>query len=87
MAGKLYKYYVDVVTLIYKDGNLTPLFVEWGNKKYKVDKVLSIRETFSQAGGCGICYECRFGSCIRRLFWEKDKWFLESSVFIPQYED
>ena len=60
--------------------------MEWENRTYKVDKILSVRETYSRAGGCGMRYECRFGSQVRRLFWEKDRWFLESTIYIPAYQ-
>lgn len=79
----MFKYYIDVVTLINQEGDLTPLFIRWKEKTYKVDKVLQIREKFSPAGGCGKCYSCRFGNQIRDLYWEKDRWFLETPVFLP----
>ncbi|MBB5182523.1 hypothetical protein [Catenisphaera adipataccumulans] len=76
----MYKYYIDVVTLVGKEGQLQPLFVRWQEKTYKIDQVLAKQEKFSPAGGCGVCYKCRFGSQIRNLYWEKDRWFLESEV-------
>lgn len=79
----MFKYYIDVVTLINQEGDLMPLFIRWKEKTYKVDKVLQIRDKFSPAGGCGKCYSCRFGNQIRDLYWEKDRWFLETPVFLP----
>lgn len=79
----LYKYYVDVDTLIYKDGAMKPLFVHWKDHRYRVEKILSVRELFSRAGGCGICYTCRILGQDRRLFWERNRWFLESEVYDP----
>lgn len=79
----LFKYYVDVITRIDRHGHLEPLVLEWQGKNYRIDRVISVRETFSRAGGCGICYECRFGSKKRNLFWERNRWFIESSVYIP----
>ncbi len=84
---KLYKYYVDVVTLIFYDGTFKPLFVCWDHHHYRIDKVLTVRETYSKAGGCGICYTCRIGSQQRNLFWERNRWFLESEVYIPGLEE
>lgn len=85
---KLFKYYVDVVTMIYSDGSLQPLFVCWDHHKYKIEKVTSVRETFSKAGGCGIRYTCRmYGGEDRNLFWERNRWFLESEVYIPGLEE
>lgn len=72
------KKYVDVVTLIDKEGRLRPLIVCWEDHKYKIDQILSVRQTHSLAGGCGICYRCRFGEELRSLFWERDRWFVET---------
>lgn len=79
----VYKYYVDVITKIDKNGRLYPLSICWENKVYKIDKILSMQEKMSLTGGCGICFECRFGKQIRHLYWEKDKWFLETGIFCP----
>lgn len=84
---KLFKYYVDVETLIFADGSLQPMFVHWNSRRYRVDKVLSVRETFSKAGGTGICYRCRFGQQERNLFWERSRWFLESEVYVAGQND
>ncbi len=84
---KLFKYYVDVITLIGHDGKLRPLYICWDHHRYTVDKVLSVRETYSKAGGSGICYRCRMGSQERNLFWERNRWFLESEVYIPGMEE
>jgi NADH:ubiquinone oxidoreductase subunit F (NADH-binding) len=82
----LYKCYVDVITLIHANGMLQPMAVVWQNHTYKVRQILTVRETFSQAGGCGVCYACRFGNgAMRNLFWEKDRWFVESMQ--PSYEE
>lgn len=81
---KLFKYYVDVVTLIFQDGSFKPLFVCWGQRRYRIDKVLTVRETYSKAGGCGICYTCRMNNGQQRnLFWERNRWFVESEIYIP----
>lgn len=83
----VYKYYVDVITMIFQDGTLRPLFVQWEDHRYKVDKVISVREMFSKAGGCGICYLCRMQGQDRKLFWERNRWFLESEVYLPGLEE
>ena len=81
---KLFKYYVDVVTLIFQDGSFKPLFVCWGKYRYRIEKVLTVRETYSKAGGCGICYTCRMNNGQQRnLFWERNRWFVESEIYIP----
>ncbi len=84
---KYYKYYVDVITLIFEDGRLQPLFVCWDDGRYKVDRILSVREMYSKAGGCGICYLCSMQGQMRKLFWERNRWFLESEIFVPSHID
>lgn len=84
---KYYKYYVDVVTLVLQDGALRPLFVCWDGHRYKVDKVLSVREMYSKAGGCGICYLCKMQGQMRKLYWERNRWFLESEIFVPGHQE
>ncbi len=56
----LYKRYVDVITLIDKQGRLTPLILRWENGvQYPIDRILEIRKAVSEVGGCGILYRCR----------------------------
>lgn len=77
---KLYKRYIDVVTLINKQGNMIPLTLVWDNgSKYTVDKVLEIRNATSQVGGGGVLYRCRIGGVERNLFYERTRWFIEST--------
>jgi hypothetical protein len=71
------KQYVDVITHISKEGRIRPMAVIWDEIRYPVERILSIRETHSLAGGCGICYRCQFHGQIRLLYWERDRWFLE----------
>lgn len=79
---KLYKRYVDVVLLNSKQGKLIPLFIVWDNNiKYPIDKILSIKKSHSQVGGSGIMYLCLIQNQKRKLFFERDKWFIES--FLP----
>lgn len=75
----MYKKYVNVVTLIDKEGNLKPLILVWDDgTKYPIDKILDVRKAASQVGGCGIRYECRIANANRNLFYERNRWFLES---------
>lgn len=78
-----YKRYVDIVAKIDKKGDCVPIFLLWesahGFAKYKIDKILGIREAFSIVGGCGLEYRCVIDGKIRNLYLEKDnRWFLES---------
>ena len=75
----MYKKYINVVTLVDKEGKLTPLILVWDNGiKYKIDKILEIRNGVSATGGCGILYRCRIMNRERKLFYERNRWFVES---------
>lgn len=76
----LYKRYVDVITLIDKYGKLTPLMIKWENGcSYPIDRILEIRNAASEVGGGGILYRCRIQQQERKLFYEKNRWFIEST--------
>jgi hypothetical protein len=75
----LYKRYVDVLTLINKEGEMVPLIIVWDDGvKYKIDKVMEIKKAVSTVGGSGILYKCRIQGQERSLFFEKNRWFIES---------
>lgn len=77
--NQIYKRYVDVVVKIDKLGRQMPLFLLWDNgQKYSIDKVVEIRKTSSRAGGGGLLYRCRIHNQERKLFLERDRWFIES---------
>ena len=77
---ELYKRYVDVVTLQRKSGTMTPLFLVWDDgRKYAIDKVVSVERRASQVGGCGIRYACMICGQRRNLFYERTRWFIEST--------
>ena len=79
----LYKRYIPVISLIGKEGEITPLFIIWaderGTRKYKVDRILHVRQASSQVGGCGVLYECMITGKVRKLFYERNRWFIEST--------
>lgn len=77
---KLYKRYVDVLTLHDRYGNLIPKVMIWDNgMEYPIDRVLEIRKSASQVGGCGVLYRCRIAGVERNLFLERTRWFIESA--------
>lgn len=64
-----------------RDGKKVPLYVIWNNQAYKIEKIRSVKETFSKAGGCGLRYECIIYGKIRYIFLEMEtRWFIESYV-------
>ncbi|QIK57155.1 hypothetical protein G7059_04475 [Erysipelothrix sp. HDW6A] len=75
---KYYKKYIDVVVHVNQFGDMMPLFIVFDNVKYPIDKVLQIRNAASQVGGAGILYECRIQNQVRKLFFERTRWFIES---------
>ncbi len=76
----MYKRYVAVITLIGKLGELQPLCIIWdNNQKYTIDKILEMRPSHSIVGGGGILYRCLIQGKERNLFYEKNRWFLEST--------
>ncbi|MGB4984423.1 MAG: hypothetical protein WBO70_01435 [Erysipelotrichaceae bacterium] len=78
----LYKRYVDVETLITKEGQYVPLKLYWNQDgavlKYEIDKIIMIKKSYSIVGGCGILYKCKIQGHVRNLFWEQNRWFIES---------
>ena len=76
---KLYKRYVDVVVLNSKQAQLTPLFIVWDNNiKYPIDKILQVKKAHSSVGGGGLMYLCLIQNQKRKLYFERDHWFIES---------
>lgn len=79
---RLYKRYVDVIAMMKKDGQLQPMYMIWEHHgvrtPYKIDKIYRIRKAASEVGGCGILYEIKIDGRDRKLFYERDRWFLES---------
>ncbi len=76
---ELYKRYVDVVTLMKKDGSMLPVLLVWDNGiKYSIDRIVEVRKAASQVGGCGILYKCKIEGKERNLFFERNRWFIES---------
>ena len=77
----LYKRYVTVVVETDKLGKLTPLHLVWDEGKiYKIDAILEIRKAASIVGGCGILYIVKIQGQSRRLYYELNRWFIESTT-------
>ena len=82
-AMKLFRYYIDVITRICHDGRMIPLVIIWKDRAYRIDRIISTRETFSRAGGQGMKYVCLFGSVTRNMYWDRNRWFIESETYEP----
>lgn len=79
---KLYKRYIDVIVYMTKEKKMVPLAIYWntndGRKRYEIEKIYEIRRQSSRVGGTGIRYYCKIGGKQRYLFFERNRWFLES---------
>ncbi len=74
------KVYVSVIAKFDKEGNRLPIVIYWEDgRKYKVDKVLEIKNAASlKAGGAGIRYLCEIAGKRSYIFLENErKWFVE----------
>lgn len=78
----LYKRYIPVIVCVGKEGEITPLSIVWedssGKALYKIDRIIKVRSASSPVGGCGILYECQIQGKKRNLFYERNRWFIES---------
>lgn len=73
------KKYVNVITYVSKVGNIMPLMVvDEKGIKYKIDRIFRIENAASRAGGCGLWFQCSIKGKMRNLFYEVDRWFIES---------
>lgn len=79
MNKNIQKYYVEMIVRDCRNGNKVPLYVIWDHHAYKIDKIRSVKQRYSKAGGCGLRYECIIYGKIRYIFLEREtKWFIES---------
>lgn len=77
----MFKKYVKVIALCDEKGELTPGYIVWINgNKYKIDKIIEKRKAASPVGGCGILYRCLIGGKERKLYYEINRWFIESTT-------
>ena len=77
---RLYKRYISVVQRVDKEGRITPISIVWDDgKEYSIDRILEIRNSVSRVRGCGILYQCRIPGNIRNLYYERMRWFVEST--------
>lgn len=81
----VYKRYVDVQVLMKKDGTLQPLAVYWQNAdgiavRYAIDRIVesSAGSRISASGSAGRLFTVLIRGQRRRLYLEKNRWFIES---------
>ena len=77
---KLYKKYVEMIVSMDPQGVMIPKVLVWDNGvQYPIDRILEVRKASSVVGGCGVLYRCRIAGSVRHLFYERDRWFIEST--------
>ncbi|MEG0527657.1 hypothetical protein [Amedibacillus sp. YH-ame10] len=77
---KLYKRYVSVYQKVDKEGGITPISIVWEDgREYAIDRIIDVKRAVSEVGGCGILYRCRIAGNIRNLYYERTRWFMEST--------
>lgn len=78
-TNMLYKRYVNVIVEVDKFGDLTPLYLRWENGElFKIDKIMQKRQATSKVGGNGMLYVVMIHGKQRNLFYEINRWFIES---------
>lgn len=79
---RLYKKYVNMLTIIDKERHVKPVALLWeapeGIRTIKIDKIYEVRKAASVVGGCGLLFRCRLDHKDRNFFFERDRWFIES---------
>lgn len=74
-----YKRYVEVIVLMDKYGAVEPLYIIWDDGiKYPIDKFDIKGHRSSEVGGSGLLYVCRIQGHNRNLYYEKNRFFVES---------
>lgn len=71
------KRYVPVVVRIDENGKVNPKIIEFGDKKYRIDKILDCHPAACQSvGGVGVKYQCRVLGRETELWEENGRWFV-----------
>lgn len=80
---KVFKYYVDVATMIFRDGQIEPLWVVWCDRRFRVDKVISVRETYSKAGAVESAIDAASGKVSEVFSGKETAGFLNRKCIFP----
>ena len=69
--------YVDVVALHTADGTLDIKQIIYDmDHIYDVSKTVSLGYSAAPSGGGGKCYQITIGSKVRKIWWQKDRFFV-----------
>ena len=74
------KVFVDAIVKFTKEGDKIPLEIVWDDgRRFEVDRVLDVTKAASfKAGGRGTRYKCRIRGKEIYLFFDDEKWFVET---------
>ena len=73
------KKYVKVLTEVDEIGKKTPKIIVFGDREFVIDRVLEVKKCASmKVGGVGERYKVRINNHDTYIYYEKDKWFVES---------
>ena len=79
---ELYKRYVDVITMITKEGKLIPMYLFWDERgtrtRIQIDRIVEVKQAASVVGGCGLRYKIVIKGQSHNLYYERKRWFIES---------
>ena len=79
---ELYKRYVDVVAMNTKEGKLIPMYIFWDDRgsrtRYQIDRIGEVKQAASVVGGSGLRYRCLIKGRSHNLYFERNRWFIES---------
>lgn len=67
-----YRHDVGMIAVWDRRGHLTPLSLIWDDgTRYRIDAIL-------EHEGSAVCYRCRIAGTMRRIFYVRERWFVES---------
>ncbi len=75
------KVYVEVLVRFKKEGGMRPVAVVWEDgRAFPIDKIIKTGLAPGKTGAVlPIRYVCAFGEKIRPLYFEKERWYVETA--------
>ena len=74
---KTRKQYVEVIAKFGVEGELYPKYLIWQKKAYPIDAILNVHPSACYDHGVALLYECQIKGKTHKLFYERDRWFVE----------
>lgn len=71
--------YIEVTVVWLKDGTMLPVSFTLNDKEYKINKTISIQKGHTmKIYALGFKYRCQTGRNIFNLFYDGERWYIES---------